>query len=141
MADIKELDILISQYALEHTVIRLKKGGYREKTRQGTIRPLRAYSADISAAWEVVQRMKMMVIPVADGQWFSLVGPDNGWADPAEMLGYLQRADFTGGGAAVSQSAPLSICLAALKALQKRKNLNFEALSEFQVPVRAEMLG
>lgn len=131
MADIRELDLLVSQYVMEHDVIRLKKGGFRERTRQGHIRPLRAYSADVNAAWDVVDRFKMLVIPVADGSWFSLVGPEEGWGSPADLIQYLQTADFATGGAAVNESAPLSICIAALKAVQKRKGLQFEGLGDF----------
>ncbi len=136
MADIKDLDALVSQYVMEHDVIRLKKGGLRERTRQQHIRPMRAYSADISAAWEVVQKLGILVIPIADGTFFSLVGGEKGWNSPADLIQYLQTADFATGGAAVADSAPLSICLAALKAVQKRKAVNFEALGEFLAPTQ-----
>src|SRR5262249_37475866 len=121
MADIRDLDILVAQYVMDHHVIRLKKGGFRERTRQGHIRPLRAYSADVAAAWEVIKKMRWLLLPISDGNWFSLVGGEEGWNSPADLIQYLQSADFATGGAAVASTAPLSVCIAALKAVQKRK--------------------
>lgn len=116
----RELDALISEYCLGHHVIRQKKGTMKERTLNGHIRPLRSYSTDIAAAWEVVERMGITVLPIKDKSWFAMVGVREGWENPAEFIQYLQNADFLVGGAAVEKSAPLTICLAAIKAVEKR---------------------
>jgi hypothetical protein len=116
----RELDTLIAKEVFEHEVVSTKKGAV-EKARTGD-RPLRNYSKDISAAWEVAERLSISLLPIDNGQWFALVG-DNGkrWTGPAEFLRYLQTGNFVNAGAAVGESAPLTICLAALKAIEHRK--------------------
>jgi hypothetical protein len=71
-------------------------------------------------AWEIVSLLPMTLIPIEDGSWFALVGEKKGWTDPGEFLRFLQTADFVKAGAAVAVTAPLTICLAALKAVEKR---------------------
>lgn len=116
----RELDALISEYCMGHNVIRQKKGTMKERTLDGHIRPLRPYSSDIGAAWEVAERMGISVMPVKGNGWFAIVGTREGWDSPADFIKYLQTADFTQSGAAVEKSAPLTICLAAIKAVEKR---------------------
>ena len=117
----RALDMMVAEHVLGHHVIRQKKGTLKERTLAGHIRPLRNYSTDIGSAWEVVTRMGMSLIPIEDGRWFALVGGAEGWKSPADFLTTLQNADFLNAGAAVEQTAPLTICLAALKAAEKRK--------------------
>jgi Phage ABA sandwich domain len=117
--DRRELDLLVSENVLGHQILGNRKGTLKERTRDGQVRPLRPYSSDINAAWEVVRRMGITLIPIENDQWFGLVGKTKGWASPGEFLKYLQTADFVNAGAAVADTAPLTICLAALKALSK----------------------
>lgn len=116
-----EVDVLIAEHVMEHTIIRQKKGGVKERTGQGMIRPLRAYSRDMNAAWEVAQRMRITLVPIGDRNWFALVGKPEGWSSPAELMQYMADNQFAEGGAAVQPTGPLAICLAALTAVQKRK--------------------
>lgn len=116
----RDLDQLVSQYVLGHQIIQQKKGGIKERTRLGHIRPLRAYSKDIGAAWEVAEKMQITLIPIQGGKWFAMAGNVDGWGSPAEFLKFLGSAEFTEAGAAVEENAPLTICLAALAAIQKR---------------------
>jgi hypothetical protein len=53
--------------------------------------------------------------------WFALAGTADGWDSPADLVKYMADEDFSQGGAAVKDSAPLAICLAALTAIQKRR--------------------
>ncbi len=117
----RELDAWISEKVLGHTVLGQRKGSIKERTKDGQVRPLRAYSTDISAAWEVVRKMGITLIPIENEQWFGLVGPSRGWTSPAELLKYLQSADFVRAGAAVGETAPLTICLAAMRAEEKQE--------------------
>lgn len=117
----RALDMLVAEHVLGHHIIRQKKGTVKERTVAGHIRPLRNYSTDIGSAWELVTFLGISLIPIEDGRWFALVGGSEGWKSPADFLTTLQNADFLNAGAAVEKTAPLTICLAALKAIEKRK--------------------
>jgi hypothetical protein len=123
-----EIDAWVAEYVLGHNLILQKKGAIKERDRLGNIRPLRPYSKDINAAWEVVRELSITLIPIAGGSWFALVGKEDGWASPAEIFEYLKAGDFVQSGAAVAKNPALSICLAALRAVQKNKGLAFEGL-------------
>lgn len=82
---------------------------------------LKSYSSNIKDAWEVMEAMGITLIPIEGGSWFAMVGPGEGWKSPADFLECLGSGDFVRAGAAVTESAPLSICLAALSAVEKRK--------------------
>ena len=120
MTKSRELDMLMSKDVLGHQVFYEKNGSIREKIMGGQSRPLRSYSQDISAAWEVVEKLGITLLPVDQG-WFAIVGKKHGWASPAEFLTFLKNADFTRSGAAVGETAPMTICLAAMKAVENRK--------------------
>jgi hypothetical protein len=66
-----------------------------------------------------VPTVTITLLPVEDG-WFAMVGEKRGWTSPAEFLLYLQKADFVHSGAALGAKAPLTICMAAMKALEHR---------------------
>jgi hypothetical protein len=85
---------------------------------------VRNYSTSIADAWEVATTMGITLIPIEDGSWFAMVGPSGGWRSPAEFMECLQRGEFARTGAAVSNSAPLSICLAAMNAVGNRSDLD-----------------
>ena len=118
MAKERAMDVLVSEHVMGHQVIRPKSGAIKERTVLGHIRPLRAYSTDIGACWEVIQKLKITLLPIQPDSWFALVG--EAWNGPAQFFEFLQKADFTSSGAAVDKSAPLAVCVAALKAVEKR---------------------
>lgn len=120
MKEGRELDVLVAEQVLGHTIIGQRKGTLKERTRAGQVRPLRAYSTDIAAAWELVRLLGIALLPISDGKWFGLIGKERAWQSPADFLTYLQKADYVSAGAAVADTAPMTICLAALRAVQKR---------------------
>lgn len=122
-----KLDMMISQDVLGNVVNYEKNGSMRETLPGGQSRPLRTYSQDIASAWEVVQKLGITLIPIEQG-WFAMVGKGEGWSSPAEFLVFLQQADFAKSGAAIGEHAPMTICLAAMKAIEHRRN---EETSDF----------
>jgi hypothetical protein len=58
---------------------------FHSKRCQGE-RPLRRYSRDMTAAWEVTEKMNITLIPVEDHNWFAMVGKDERFKGPAEFL-------------------------------------------------------
>jgi hypothetical protein len=92
----RELDTYIAREALGH-IVKVKQKELWEVTDKGE-RPLRKYSRDITAAWEVVERMGITII---------------------EFLG---KGDFMNSGAAVGEDPAETICVAATNALEKKKN-------------------
>jgi hypothetical protein len=118
----REFDAEIAQRVFGHAV-RTLRGAALEDTPNGE-RPLAHYSRDIDAAWEVAERMNISLIPVEGGQWFAMVGQPERWPGPADFILYLQEGNFVNSGAAVDPSAPLAICIAALKALEQRQLVN-----------------
>ena len=114
----RDLNNLIAEQVMGHTVHR-QKDVFFEATAKGA-RPVRDYSTNMEAAWEVATRLGISLIPVADDSWFAMVGPSDGFKTPADFIECMQRADFANSGAAVTKSAVLSICLAAVLAVKKR---------------------
>jgi hypothetical protein len=114
----RELDILIAKDILGHRIEKNKKFGFLETTPLGA-RPMKKYSKEIDAAWEVAEHLGITLLPIQDGTWFAMIGPAKGWASPAEFLKYLQEGKFLQGGAAVAETAPLAICLAAYQSTQR----------------------
>lgn len=115
----RELDTFIAKEVLGHT-IKVKQKELWEEAPKGE-RPLRKYSRDISAAWEVAEKMNITLIPVAGDTWFAMVGKHERWESPADFLQYLQGGNFVQSGAAVGNNIAEVICLAALKAIEVRK--------------------
>ncbi len=109
----RELDTMIAQHIFSHEVI-IKRKLPTEVTPQGE-RPLREYSKEIGAAFDVAKLLNISLIPIEGGQWFALKGGNEGFKSPAEFIQYLSEGNFVNAGAAVTESAPLSICLAAMK--------------------------
>jgi hypothetical protein len=83
-------------------------------------RSVRDYSNNMQDAWEVASRMGITLIPIEDGSWFAMVGPSEGWRSPQAFIECMQKGEFADSGAAVTKSAALSICIAAMKAVEKR---------------------
>lgn len=114
----RELDTFIAQNVLGHPVkVRAKQ--LWEVTPLGE-RPLQKYSRDISAAWQVVERLGITIIPVEGNLWFAFVGTGQPWKNPAEFIEFLARANFQQSGAAIGDDPAQVICLAATKALDKK---------------------
>ncbi len=130
----RELDSAIAQKIMGYT-IKVKQKALWEETPLGE-RPLRNYSRDISAAWEVVEKMNITLIPIQENQWFALVGRDEAWSSPAAFIQYLQAGEFAKSGAAVGEIPALTICLAAIKAIEHRESLEDLAQSE-ELPLEA----
>jgi hypothetical protein len=61
------------------------------------------------------------VLPIEGGQWFVFSGGNDGWRSPQHFIETLQKGEFMDSGAAVGESAPYVICMAALNTLEKRK--------------------
>lgn len=109
----RELDTMIAQHIFNHEVI-IKRKIPTEVTPAGE-RPLREYSKEIGAAFDVARKLNISLIPIEGGQWFALKGGNEGFKSPAEFIQYLSEGNFVDAGAAVTDNAPLSICLAAMK--------------------------
>ncbi|HXH30652.1 MAG TPA: hypothetical protein VNJ01_07550 [Bacteriovoracaceae bacterium] len=114
----REVDTLIAKHIFSHDVI-IKRKMPTEVTPSGE-RPLREYSREIGAAFDVAIKMNISLIPIEGGSWFALAGENEGFSSPATFIQYLSVGDFANAGAAVTESAPLSICLAALKAIETK---------------------
>ncbi len=132
----RELDLIIAKEVMGHGISREKRGTWIEGTPRGT-RPLAPYSSDIQAAWEVAEKVGISLIPISeDGVrkgWFALAGAagsGRGWKSPADFIQYLQTADFASAGAAVGEDAPLTICIAAAKQVEKSRAEKTDQSSE-----------
>lgn len=112
----RELDRVIAQRVMGNVVTQQKREVF-EATEKGT-RPLANYSTDIVAAWEVAERHAITLIPVKENAWFALVGKGERWSSPADFLKFLGEGKFLNAGAAVGESAAMTICQAALKAVE-----------------------
>lgn len=119
----RELDVRIAKEVFGHNVWAQNKELF-ENAEKGD-RPLRKYSKEIEWAMEVAKKMKVALLPVAGGDWFAFVGPENsaGWESPQAMLQFLEAGNFNDCGAAVGTDAAKLICEAALKAVEKREAL------------------
>jgi hypothetical protein len=116
----REMDTFIAREVLGHAV-KVKQKELWEVTAKGE-RPLRKFSRDISAAWEVVEKLGVTIIPVEGGQWFAFVGTGKAWKSPAEFIEFLGKGDFMSSGAAVGADPAETICVAATKCIEKKKS-------------------
>jgi hypothetical protein len=114
----RELDTLIAQHIFGHEVV-IKRRVPTEVTPAGD-RPLREYSKEIGAAFEVAKKLNISLIPIEGGSWFALAGKQEGFPSPAAFIEYLGAGNFVDAGAAVTESPALSICLAAMKAVEAK---------------------
>lgn len=121
----RELDTLIAQHIFGHEVI-IKRRVPTEVTPSGE-RPLREYTKEIGAAFDVAKKLNISLIPIEGGSWFALAGKSEGFASPAQFIEYLSAGNFLEAGAAVTESAPLSICMAAIKAVESKLALENSA--------------
>lgn len=116
----RQLDQIIAKQVFGHMLAQKENGAWIEGTENGE-RPLAPYSTNMSAAWEVAQKMGITLLPISDGSWFALVTERKGWDSPEQMCEYIQERKFSQAGAAVNVDAPLAICEAALKAIENRQ--------------------
>lgn len=114
----RELDTMIAKHIFNHDVV-IKRKIPTEVTPVGE-RPLREYSKEIGAAFEVAKKLNISLIPIENGSWFALAGKNEGFSSPATFIEYLSAGNFVDAGAAVTESPSLSICLAAMKAIQSK---------------------
>ena len=115
----REIDTKISQDIMGYRV-KVKAKELWEETPLGD-RPLRKYSKEITAAWEVVEKMNVTLIPVAEKGWFALAGKEARYESPAEFIKILSENNFAQSGAGVDENPALAICQAALMAKQNRQ--------------------
>lgn len=118
----RELDTRVAQEIFGHKVFARQK--VLHEAHPAGDRPLRKYSKEMEWAWEVAEKMKISLIPIADGQWFAFVASTGqvGWESPQAFLAKLESGDFSECGAALGTEAPLVICQAAINAVEKRKH-------------------
>ncbi|MGZ3688330.1 MAG: BC1872 family protein [Bdellovibrionota bacterium] len=124
----RELDYLIAEKVMGYPIKRQKREVF-EATPKGT-RPVVKYSTDIEAAWEVAERFGVTLIPVQENAWFGLVRPEKDFSSPDELVDILKNKNFTGCGAAAADTAPLTICLAALRAFEAQQGAGVSPMSE-----------
>jgi hypothetical protein len=116
----RDLNNLVAEQVMGHTVHR-QKNVFFEATPKGN-RPVRDYSNNMQDAWEVATHMGITLIPIEDGSWFAMVGPQEGWRSPQAFIECMQKGEFADSGAAVTKNAALSICIAAVKATEKKRS-------------------
>lgn len=126
----RELDTLIAKHIFKHEVV-IKRKIPTEITPAGE-RPLREYSKEMGAAFEIMKKLNISLIPIENGQWFALAGREEGYSSPADFIQYLGEGNFQNAGAAVADSAPMAITLAAIKSVES-KIANTDPDSEAQM--------
>jgi hypothetical protein len=115
----REIDTRIAREVFGHVVWASNKM-INEKAGE-VKRPLRKYSKEMEWAWEVAVRARITLLPVRSGEWFAFAAGNEGWDSPQAFADFLLTGDFRSCGAALSESAPLAICEAALRALEKQQ--------------------
>ena len=107
----REMDVLVAERVMgweyEHPVWRLPSGGFV------VYKPV--FSISISAAWEVVEKMRISVIQSEDG-WYAAVTEDVIHTFSCNNPPNISK-EVHGKYWAVAEIAPLAICRAALKAV------------------------
>ncbi len=114
----RELDTLIAKHVFGHDVV-IKRKVPTEVTPVGE-RPLREYSKEMGAAFDVLKKLNMSLIPIQGGQWFALAGKQDGFESPADFMKYIGEGNFVDAGAGLSPNAPEAICIAAIKSVETR---------------------
>lgn len=125
------IDKIMATKILGHEIFNEQNGSTKEKLENGQTRPLRNYSKEIGAAWEVANKIGVTLLPTSEG-WFALIGAEAQWKSPAEFVEYLAKGNFVNSGAAVSPDGPMAICLAALRWIQhheSKQEINSETLN------------
>jgi hypothetical protein len=76
------------------------------------------YSTDISAAWAVVSKLRLAVVPIDDNKWWAGSMNDHGGDDPLTSDTYVEQYMGDGMHGKIADTAPHAICLAALKVVE-----------------------
>ena len=126
----RELDTMIAKYIFNHEVV-IRRKVPTEVTPAGE-RPLRLYSKEIGAAFDVARELNISIIPIEGGQWFALAGKKDGFVSPADFIAYLQAGNFVEAGAAIGENPAESICMAAMNAYQSKLAIQQKANEESQ---------
>lgn len=124
----RELDTLIAKHVFGHEVI-IKRKIPTEVTPAGD-RPLREYSKEIGAAFDVAKKLNISLIPIQDGSWFALAHGESGYASPADFIKYLSAGEFADAGAAVAETAALAISLAGIRAIEAQNARNNDPVKD-----------
>ena len=135
----REMDCSIAEEVFGRRVFVKARVLYEEH--ENGARPLPEYTKRIDFAWEVAEKMSVSLLPVENGAWFAMVGPELGWRSPADFIQNIQSGNFVDSGAAVGPSAPMMICVAALKAVETRKAQRQIDEVSFSERLRAEELA
>ncbi len=115
----REIDTRIAREVFGHEVWATNKVVHEKA---GEIkRPLRNYTKEMEWAWEVAQKMRISLLPVGQYDWFAFAAGLEGWESPQHFAEFLQAGSFESCGAAVGPSAPMVICEAALRAVEKQR--------------------
>jgi hypothetical protein len=134
MLSSREVDARVAAEVFGHSVS-TKNNELLETTPDGEF-PLGFYSSNMQAAWTVAEKMRVTIIPIEGGQWFAFIGNKEGWESPQSLLEFLQGDEFANCGAEVGDNAPLVICKAALRAVEKRKASRKSVLFAAEGPVQ-----
>ena len=115
----RELDALIAEKVFGEDVAWYSDGPDETKDPctlwDNRFLPIANYSTDIKDAWEVADRAKInAVIRLKDGRWIARID------EPAELEDYYEVSTYQSGRSkfSVAETVPLSICLAALAAIE-----------------------
>ena len=107
MLDLRKIDELVAKHVMGLNAfwfgpeLVYTKGEYVSEEQPKYI--VDFYSSDISAAWEVVEKLELVVVSNFEGGWYA--------GQPA----WLSPATLEVGNEVEAGTAPLAICLAALK--------------------------
>lgn len=115
----RELDTRIAREIFGHEVWATNKVVHEKAGEMK--RPLRSYTREMEWAWEVADKMRVTLVPLKDGQWFAFVTGQEGWENPQQFADFLQGGNFSRCGASIGDSAPMVICEAALRAVEKQR--------------------
>lgn len=111
----REMDKAISQYVFGNTefVCHNCEDDYHVVDRQGLVAyvPVPNYSIDISAAWEVAEKLRITVTPDIGHGWKAAWCNASGSGETT-WVGMTNRRKWI-----IAETAPLAICRAALEAM------------------------
>lgn len=110
----RELDVLIAERVMGKKVVDIEGESYALPPEIETAYPVKAYSTDIEAAWQIVEYMKSQHDMV-----FALMNRHEGRGAIKDWRAdfYPFISDRNRSGYAYGETAPEAICRAALKAL------------------------
>lgn len=118
----RELDALIAKKVMEHPPeserIELVNGVGQSVGEMFVPGECPKYSTDIASAWSIVEKLKLTVWPTEDGRWFVFQNEfgtaygDEYWFGGSDFKERLKDPSTEW---VIADTAPLAICLSALK--------------------------